>query len=713
MLHLAKHLVLNGPAIEASNLADRFDSDDLKRIGNYCFEGYQRDEVSRMVWKRRMEAALDLALQLQKPKTYPWPGASNIVFPLVTVAGLQFVARAYPSLIQGTDVVRYRVIGDDSDGTQRSRALRIGRHMSWQVLEEDESWEEQHDRLFLSAALVGSAFIKSYYNASLKHIVGELVMASDLTIDYWAKSVETAQRKTQRVQLSRNTIYERAMQETFVDVRDRAWFRGTPPLQLEVQERNRRLGVEPAQPDESTPFQGLEQHRTLDLDGDGYGEPYIITLEESSREVLRIVSRVENESDVVRNLRKEIVSIRATEYFTKYSFLPSPDGGIYDLGFGLLLGPINEGVDTGLNQLFDNGTMQNSIGGFLGRGAKIRGGIATMAPWEFKRVDSTGDDLRKNIVPFPERKPSEIILPIIQLLIQYANRVAGTTETVAGENPGQNTPAQTYQAMTEQGLQVYSMVFKRMWRCMKDEFRKRFELNARYVATHQHFGPGQDFVRREDYQGNPDQIAPVADPNITSTVMRIAQAAALKQAAMTTQGYDRDEVEKAYLRALRIDEIDRYYPGMKSPRAQPLPNPKLSIEQLKLQGIGLKLKGDQQEWANKLLEEKRLNSAKIRYLEAQAIKLSSDSDAVRSAHQLRAFEVSLSALKDHGQMLNDRISALTSAQGSGNGEDDSEGAGVPGLAAQSSNAGLSGPAAGVEGGSKGAVGEGDAEGASG
>jgi hypothetical protein len=77
-----------------------------------------------------------------------------------------------------------------------------------------------------------------------------------------------------------------------------------------------------------------------------------------------------------------------------------------------LLGPLNEGVNTAINQIFDAGTMANSNGGFLGRGAKIRGGVYTFAPWEWKRVDSTGDDLRKSLVQLPTREPSAVLLSV-------------------------------------------------------------------------------------------------------------------------------------------------------------------------------------------------------------------------------------------------------------------------------------------------------------
>jgi hypothetical protein len=103
--------------------------------------------------------------------------------------------------------------------------------------------------------------------------------------------------------------------------------------------------------------------------------------------------------DVLKLPSGKIVSIKATEHYTKYGFIPAPDGGVYDIGFGILLGPLNESVNTLVNQLVDAGTMANTAGGFLAKGVKLRSGNTTFAPLEWKRVESSGDDLRKSVFP--------------------------------------------------------------------------------------------------------------------------------------------------------------------------------------------------------------------------------------------------------------------------------------------------------------------------
>ena len=116
MYKFSTKLKLNRETIMAANLVDRFSAEDLGTIGSCMREQYERDCRSRELWEQRTEAAMDLAMQVQQDKTWPWPGCSNIVFPLVTIAAMQFHARAYPAVVNGRNVVGCRVLGDDPEG---------------------------------------------------------------------------------------------------------------------------------------------------------------------------------------------------------------------------------------------------------------------------------------------------------------------------------------------------------------------------------------------------------------------------------------------------------------------------------------------------------------------------------------------------------------------------------------------------------------------
>lgn len=649
-LNLEQHITLDDAAIASPNLCDRFTEADLQTIGNEVHAGYLRDKQSRYKWERRTQAAMDLAMQVQKDKNFPWPNASNIAFPLITIAALQFHSRAYPAIVSGTDVAKCRVIGEDPTGSKTARAERISTHMSWQCLEEDKGWEEGQDRLLINLPIVGTVFKKSRYNADVGYNTGETVLAQDLVLDYWAKSVAACPRKTHIIPMFRNDVYSRVMRKVFRDILEEAWYKQPPTAPADAAQAriDNRKGLTAPLGDDTTPFQMLEQHVDLDLDNDGYAEPYIITIEETSRAVLRIVTGFDRPLDIERTRNGEIISITRMEYFTKYEFIPSPDGGIYGVGFGVLLGPLNESTNSVINQLVDAGTMSVTAGGFLGRGAKIRGGIYTFAPLEWKRVDSTGDDLRKNIFPLPVREPNAVLFQLLSLLIGYVNRIAGTTDPMVGENPGQNTPAENMRTMIAEGSKIYSAIFKRIWRAMKDEFKVRYVLNGIYLPRRKSFGKGQ-IALREDYLGNPDDVCPAADPNITSEAMVFQQVQFLASRAAQVPGYDPGAVERRLLKVMKVDGIDQVYPGVEKTGAPK--DIKLQIAELKLQGQQMELEAEMTRFAMELQEEFRVNSAEI-------AKIAAEIENMREVNQGDAADRQVAIMQSVMKLMDSRNSAV-------------------------------------------------------
>jgi chaperonin GroES len=704
ILELNKHITLDLKTIRSPNLVPLLDERDLANLGDWCWTGYDADVMSRANWFRRNEAGMDLAMQLVQEKSFPWPGCANVAFPLVTIAVLQFHSRAYPELVPGKDLVQYEVWGEDPDGKEAARAARIGTHMSHQCLKEDVGWQDEHDKLFINYSVVGSAFTKTRRLHTENINKTDFVAARYLVMDYWAKSVESCARKTHLFPLQRNDVVERVRKGIWKDVLDEDWYKAGGEPDQKQQERealaDKRAGAQQPPPDDLTPFWFGEQHTYVDFDGDGYAEPVVITFELNSHNVVRVVYRFEREEDITRTPDNKVIRIRPEEQFTRYEFIPSPDGGIYGLGWGLLVGPLNESVSTLVNQLLDAGTMHNTAGGFLSRNAKLRGGKYVFSPFEWQNVDVSGGDLKDNMLPLPTREPSDTLYKLLVLLIDYANRICSSTEMLAGENPGQNTPAQTAAAMVEQGMKIFASIFTRAWRCMKEEFKKIYLLNAVYTDPGT---PRPGFASLEDYKGDPDRIAPSADPTVLSETQRLTKAMALKQAAYTTPGYDLEAVEQYYLKALRVPNWQTFYKGPKA--VPPLPNVKMQQEQVKLQGLQLKVKAHSMEVAVQLMEEHRLNDAKILQLEAQAAKLIEEAGGVQSGQALEGLKSVMDVLKSRQDMVTKQIDfMLKLAQQKEEGQDEGQQGGVPALARASSHGGAPALPAGGAGRGNGAVG---------
>lgn len=605
------------------NIAEKLSEKDLDKIGMFCYQGLESDLQSRSEWELRTEKSLKLALQVVEDKSFPWPNASNVKFPLVTIAALQYHARAYPTLIASDTPVKCRVFGKDKLGDKTARAKRIENHMSYQILEQDQAWDSEMDKVLITQPIIGCAFKKTYFDPIEKIVISENILARDLVVNYWTKSLDTAQRISHILYYTSNDIYERVARGLWCDIE---MSRPNLPVQPKLSiSTDKAQGVtRPDVTDQTTPYEIVEQHVNLDLDGDGYSEPYIVTFVRDTKEVLRIVARYNLASIEYNEDKTKLLRIKGETYFTKYPFVPSPDGGFYDLGFGVLLGPLNESINTILNQLIDAGTMANTAGGFLSRGIKVRGGNYGFTPNEWKHVDTSGDDLRKGIVPLPVREPSQVLFTLLNLLINYGERIGMSVDILTGQNPGQNTPAETSRTMVEQGMKIFGGIYKRTYRALTYEFRKIYRLNQLHLEKEVKFVVANDdgeegIILAKDYLGPSSDVRPTADPNIVSDSQRIMQAEAMRNAAKETPIYNRYHVELRYLEALKVSNIEEVLPDPKGPNAVPPPvNPKVQIEQMKLQAQQASDQLNMKLGLLKVLGEAELNQAKIQKLEAEA-----------------------------------------------------------------------------------------------
>lgn len=568
--------------IDTLNMAEDIEDSKLAEIGISIVNWVDIDEEARRPWLQKNAEWLELACQVQKKKTYPWPDAANVKYPLLTTAAMQFGARAYPALVPGPNLVQGIVIGRDDNGQKFESAQRIGRHMSYQLMFEMPDWEEDMDRLCLMIPIVGCLFKKTYHDPIKKQNVSELVQPTDLIIDYFARSVESATRKSHVIYKTKNEVRERVNAGLWLDQDLGEPQLGTAASTETTQSSRDKINgtIEP-QVTNATPYKFIECHCSWDLDEDGYDEPYIITVHYNSRKVVRIVPRFDMEGVETRvdeKGKEVLVKITPIEYFTKFGFIPNPDGSIYDLGFGLLLGGINESVNTLTNQLLDSGTLNNLQAGFLGRGIRIKSGGTRFSPGEWKPVDFVGDDIKKNIFPLPTKEPSAVLFSLLETLVTSGKELASVSEIFVGKMPGQNTPATTTMATIEQGLKVFTAIHKRLYRALGKEYQKLFRLNSIYMDEKDYFtinepqGPVGQEVYRADYSPENISVKPNADPNVVSQsqkLMKVQSYGALLQlGTINPQVYT-----KRYLEAVECENIGELM------QVEPQPNP----EQQKVQ----------------------------------------------------------------------------------------------------------------------------------
>lgn len=652
--------------LEQTNIAENLNKDELDRIGKTVVEGYIDDVTSRSDWETRYAAALELAMQVKQNKTTPWPKAANVKYPLLTSAAIQFSSRAYPALIPTNNIVKGVVVGYDPDGQKLEKAIRISKHMSYQLIEEMDTWEEDMDKLTMVLPLLGCAFKKTYFNPITAKNVSELVLPSHLVVDYHAKCLEDAYRVTHVLEMTQNKIQERIRNGIFLDADLANPTQHSYTIENAIKEaKNKIQGTESTGKDDgSVPFVILEQHTYLDLDKDGYEEPYVVTVDLESSKVLRIAARFEVEG--VQFVGNEILYIKPIHYFTKYSFIPSPDGGFYDVGFGSLLSPINDTINTTINQLLDAGTLSTLQAGFVARGVRLPGGMAKFSPGEWKNVSSTGEDLRKGIFPLPIKEPSNVLFMLLNAMIDAGEKLANTTNPQTGTSEIHNQKATTAQIQLQQGERVFNTIHKRMYRSLKKELKKLFRLNALYLDKDKYFNildAGQDKVEkvsRTDYELESLDVIPAADPSVTSEQQKLIKASGLMELLQLGLIPNSGEAAKRILEAQEQPAVE----VLLTPPGPPQP----SLEELKFQDESKRA------WAE--LELKTVDAAS-RMLTAKANALASiaKAESLEAGTQIDLYKTELESLSGEVDRVMGIVDKISSNSG-GTQSNDSNSSGV-------------------------------------
>ena len=579
--------------MDADNIASMLDEAALTKIGDECKSGLEIDEDSRAEWMEKNERAMELALQITHERTFPWEGASNMVFPLITTGALQFNARALPAIIPGNNIVKCRVNGDDSGvfqvqtgpdgqpvvnpqtgqpvtqqvvapGAKAAQASRVSQHMNWQLLDQMTEWEGDTDTLLLYLPIAGCAFRRMWYDPAKGRPCSRWIPATNLIVNMKARSIETAPRVSEEFSLYPYEIVEKIRSGHF-------YYEGDDPLRdfggMEEDEDS-----EDTQP--SIVF--VEQHCRIDLDEDGYPEPYTVIFHKETGQVVRIVARFA-EADIEYD-GFDVVRINTMHEYIKYDFIPNPNNEFYGIGFGWLLGPINDQVNTTINQLNDAATLQNMPMGFLGRGLRLKGGDMKFEPGEFKQVDNSGGSLRENIFQLQLAPPSQVLFQLLGLMINSGQDISSVKDIMMG-NASQNIAPTTALTLVEQGTTQFNSIFKRVHRALKQELSLLFNINGRTLNEREYFTffDSQEQVSVSDYDASTLNVTPVTDANMAARALKQQKSQSLMQIAqMFPDRLNRDMILADLLEAAEIENPQEYI----LPPPQP-PQPSLD-EQAKM-----------------------------------------------------------------------------------------------------------------------------------
>jgi chaperonin GroES len=566
----------------SKNLTSLLDETELATIGSNVITGYEIDEKSRAEWMDLNRKGMDVAMQRMEAKNHPWPNCSNIKFPLIAEAASSYAARTVPEIIQNDRIVKALDTGNDPDNSVFSRGMRVATCMSYQLISESPDWVEGLTHSLYCLPVVGTIFKKTYYDIVDKRFISEMCTPDKVVVNNGISNLSSAPRITQIVERSTNYILERQRQGVYNE-------------DIDADDLNSISNDN----DYDAPVELLEQHCWMDLDGDGYKEPYVVIVHKDTQKVLRIANRFD---EIVLNDKKEVVKITAEEYFIDYHFIKSFDGSFYSIGFGTYLLPLNAAASSLINQLIDAGTLSITQAGFLGKGLRVKDGEIGFKMGQWRVLDAaSGTDISKSIYPLPVREPSETLFKLLQLIIQTCKDLSSTTDATQGKQPVQNVAQGSAAMNLEQANKSFVAINKGIYRSLSREFSRLYDLNYKYLDNNQYKKILNDpsANKKEDFKPGEISVRPVADPTMSSDSQRLNKASILQHLPTV----DRRAADVYMATAMQVDlsEMKALFPP---PPPQPAPEvqkimAEIQLMQAQTQEImgGLKIESDKNQLA--------------------------------------------------------------------------------------------------------------------
>ena len=567
--------------IEAKgNICDLLSDGEVSRIGNDAVREWRTDAGSISDWKDIAERGLSLAAQDtsgDEESNFPWDDSSNIHYPILTQAAQQWSARAYPELVKGDKAVGVKVFNhpavrpspgeiaqfgpqptnpQDAQISQmqmqqdqqqsgvrnlqaiakNARGQRVAHYMNWCIFYQMDEWEGDTDLLLSQLPITGSGFKKVYM--SDRGIQSDYVSPLRLTVHNDTKSIHTCPRITHDFDLYPYQIVE-----------------------AKYSNRYNSIDLPESAMDSETPRQIIEQYRMEDLDDDGLVEPYIVTVDVETMQTLRIEPAYGMDDIYISEADQRIIRIERFLPFPDFKFLPDPRGGFYATGFAKLLDSITDSIDTSINQLMDAGSAEIAGGGFIGSNLRLQGsgqgGSIWFRPGEYQTVSTPGNNVREAIYERTTPHPSGVTLSLLELLMGAAKDIASIKDVISGDS-NVNAPVGTTLALQNQALQVFSSIYKRVYRGFRDEYRIMYKCLKKFGGDRereQYFElTGGDFD--EDFAGDGTDIQPIADPSVVTKMQKISRIQTLMQIAESQIGQAAGMTQPKPAQTLIMDALD-------------------------------------------------------------------------------------------------------------------------------------------------------------
>lgn len=539
------------------NLAEVFDEDVLSALAQEYLDYIDVDQESRKQRDKQYEEGLRrTGLGKDAPGGATFDGASKVVHPIMAEACVDFAASATKELLPPDGIVKSSIKGE-ADRIKEETADRKVNFLNWQLTEQVPEYRDEMEQLLTQLPLGGSQFLKWRFDIEQRRPTCEWVAIDNILLPYASTNFYTSPRVTEVQDITEDTFLQRVEQGIYRDID--STYTSDAPLTDQTQSEKANNKIE----GKSEPSKNIDGLRRIyeitcfirledDPETEGLRAPYILTIDETTSEVLALYRNWESGDEKLEKL----------DWYVEFKFIPWR--GAYAIGLPHLIGGLSAALTGSLRALLDAAHINNSQTMLKLKGGRIGGQSDRIEPTQVVEIEGAPgvDDVRKIAMPMPFNPPSGVLLELMGWLTAAAKGVVTTSEEKIGE-ANNNMPVGTAQALIEQGAKVFSSIHARMHRSQSKSLAIISRINHWYLAEMDNESGQQIEVR--DFASNND-IRPVSDPNIFSETQRLTQNQALLQ--MATQGnqiqpglFDMRAVYRRVLGQLKIPNLEEVLPN--------------------------------------------------------------------------------------------------------------------------------------------------------
>lgn len=552
--------------IDNPNIAEDISADKLKKIGEKVCENYGKDRDSMSDWSKAVDRGMRIAKPADAPKSFPWDGASNYKSSLIYEAVISFGDRVASEILSEKALVKGCLTGVESE-EKNMRMTRVAKFMNWQFNYEMKEWRDEQEQALYALAACGAFFKKTFFDPTEGKNVSYPIFYPNFAVNQNEKSMSAMTRFTECKNYTDNEIEERIRAGIWID----------QDYKQNDDDKDNEDGDEAGKQEITDNF--IEQCTSIDLDDDGYAEPYIVTVHKQSGLVARIVARFDKSSILVKvqdgvvaplnqiephikqqvaqeklqevlqmqpedaesmtedklmsevddamYSKMQIVKIKPTGLITKYGFVVAPDGTFLNWGYCHLLASQSELINTTTNQLIDAGSLANLPSGYKSKEFRQNKTPMRMKPGEITQVDVPADVLKNGLLFNQFREPSAGLMQLNEMTKAEARNMTAIVNLERTIAP--NAPAATTLGILQEKMMPTTTLIGRVLRSMSEEFSKMFDLNAKYTDPQLYQqvldDPQADY--QQDFTRQGYDIEPTADASKSSQMQQMQTATVL------------------------------------------------------------------------------------------------------------------------------------------------------------------------------------------